>query len=123
MDAKLTLAATATLDPDGVMQDAYFLENTGWVLTENLAHASWEKKGTPLELHAQVSQDNVHRLIWELSINSEQTRVGYFSQVLRPGDVDAHRISGMVQSALKSGEDALNKWRKSLDAAKKSLGV
>jgi hypothetical protein len=121
---QLAISAAGTLDPEGLQEDVEFLIEDKWTLRSNFAvEASWEKGNGALHLAAKQSQDNQHRVVWELAIHAKATRIGYASDVLRPGDLTNAKLMAMIKKALKAGEDELHSWEDALAEARRQLGI
>lgn len=120
----LALASNDKLDPEGLYTDVEFLHELKWKLESNLPdRAEWSNGGGALWLTLQPSQDNPHRVIWELGIMAKNTKIGYASDVMRPGDLTAERLRSLIKTAVKAGDDELKSWNDALAEARRALGI
>jgi hypothetical protein len=125
--ATLAIMAIEQLDPEGLQQDLDFLTEQKWALIMNAVDgAGWDKAGGALQLALRQSQDNAHRVIWELGVHAGKVttvRVGYAAQTMRPGDLNEARINDLIKKAVKAGEDELKIATDALAEARRALGV
>jgi hypothetical protein len=120
----LALTTVGTLDPEGLQQDMDFLAEDKWLLTTNsTAEAVWEKGGGALQLTVRPSADNPHRVIWEMAVHAKATRLGYASDIYRPGDLSTKKIIELIKRAIKAGEDELHTWEDALAEARRQIGI
>lgn len=121
---QLGLISIQTLDPEGLCTDVEFLHELKWKLESDIAdRAEWSNGSGALWLTIQPSQENPHRVIWELGIMAKNTKIGYASEIMRPGDLTTDRLSGLIKTAIKTGEDELKSWNDALAEARRALGI
>jgi hypothetical protein len=120
----LGLASNDKLDPEGLYTDIEFLGELKWKIESNAADtAEWSNGSGALWLTLRPSKDNPHRVIWELGIMANNTKIGYASEVARPGDLTADRLRTLIKTAVKTGEDELKSWTDALAEARRALGI
>lgn len=116
--------AIPTLDSQGLHDDDVFLSGAGWEVAEDEEdHVLYSKAGGVLKLRGSQSDENEHRLKWELTVHAQNTQVGYAVLVLRPGDMSGSTTSRLIKEAVDGGEEELNKWKDALAEARRALGI
>jgi len=121
-EAALLMSASPTLDPEGLENDYNFLIEAGWKESVNTNEGAEFTKAV-VQLAVRQSQDNAHRVLWELSVMAEATKVGYAAEVKRPGDLDEETLKALIKKAVKGGEEELKKWTDALAEARRTLGI
>lgn len=116
--------AITVLDAQGLHDDDVFLSSAEWEVVEDEEdHVLYAKANGVLKLRGSQSEENEHRIKWELTIHARGTQVGYAVIVLRPGDMNGSTTSRMINEAVTVGEEELNKWKDALSEARRALGI
>lgn len=127
MSDAILFSGVPTIDPEGVATDSDLLKGVGWKCDEiGENYCTWTRANGVVHLRAAISQDNFHRLLWEISIftpgaDSSYTQVGYSKITLRPGDLSQKILSALIKDAVKTGEAEINKLTDALAEARRQI--